>query len=85
MRPGTDSNRDHIVGRRHLEIQRLVDLGLQSLNVLVTDMATVFAQMRGDTISAGRDRKLCRAHRIGMAAAARIADGRNMVDVHAKT
>ena len=84
MRPGLERDRDHFVGRRHLEIERLGDLGLQPLNVVVADMAAVLAQMRGDAIGAGRDRELCRAHRIGMAAAARIADGRDMVDVHAE-
>ncbi len=69
---GPDCNRDHVVGRRHLEIQRLVDLGLQSLNVLVANMATVFAQMRGDAVGTGRDRKLCGPYRIRMASAARI-------------
>ena len=85
MRPGAERDRDHLVGRRHLEIQRLVDLGLQARDVVVADMAAVFAQMRGDAVGAGLDRELRGAHRIGMAAAARIADGRDMIDVDAET
>ena len=72
------------VGRRHLEIQRLGDLGLQPRHVLVADMAAVLAQMRGDAVGAGLDRDQRGAHRIGMSAAARVAQGRDVVDVDAK-
>ena len=47
-------------------------------------MAAVLAQMRGDAVGAGRDRELGRAHRIGMAPAARIADGGDVVDIDAE-
>ncbi len=84
MRPRLDRDRDHLVGRRHFEVERLGDLGLQARDVVVADMPAILAQMRGDAVGAGLDRELRRLHRIGMRAAARIADGRNVVDVDAK-
>ena len=47
-------------------------------------MAAVLAQMRGDAVGAGRDRELGRAHRIGMAPAARVADGGDVIDIDAE-
>ena len=71
-----ERDRHHLVGRRHLEVERLGDLGLEPRHVVVADVAAVLAQMRGDAVGAGLDRELRGAHRIGMRAAARIADGR---------
>ena len=76
---------EHLFGRRHFEIERLVDLGFQPRDIVVADMAAVLAQMRGDAVGAGSDRELGRAHRIGMAPAARIADGGDVIDVDAET
>ena len=84
VRAGLERDGDHLVGRRHFEIERLVDLGLQPRDVVVADMAAVLAQMRGDAVGAGRDRELGRAHRIGMAPAARVADGGDVIDVDAE-
>ena len=72
------------VGRRHFEIERLVDFRLQARDVVVADVAAILAQMRGDAVGAGRDRELGRAHRIGMAPAARVADGGDVVDIDAE-
>ena len=84
VRLGLERDADHFLGRRHFEIQRLVDLGLEPRDVVVADMAAVLAQMRGDAVGARRDRKLGRAHRIGMAPAARVADGGDVIDVDAE-
>ena len=75
---------DHVVGRRHFEIQRLVDLGLEPRDVVVADVAAVLAQMRGDAVGARGHGELRGAHRIGMPPAPRIADGGDVVDIHAK-
>jgi hypothetical protein len=40
--------------------------------------------MRRDAVGAGGDRDRRRAHRVRVRAAARIADGRDMVDVDAQ-
>jgi hypothetical protein len=47
-------------------------------------MATILAQMRGYAVSAGRQRHLRRAQRIGQGAAARIAQSGDVINVHAK-
>src|SRR5262249_17081999 len=62
----------------------LVYFCLQPCNIVVTNMAAVFAKMSRDTIAAGRDRKLGRAHRVRMAPSARIADGGDVIDIDAK-
>ena len=49
-----------------------------------TDVAAILAQMRGDAVGAGGDRDLGGVHRIGMPAAARVAHGRDMIDVDAE-
>ena len=85
VRPGPQRDRDHLRGRRHLQVERLGDLGLEAGNVVVADVAAVFAQMRGDAVGARRDRQLGGAHRIGMPAAARVADGGDVVDVDAES
>ncbi len=77
-------DRGHLLGRRHFEIERLVDFGFQPRDVVVADMAAVLAQMRGDAVGARRDREFGRAHRIGMAPAARIADGGDVIDIDAE-
>ena len=84
MRLGLQRDRDHVVGRRHFEIERLGNLGLQPRDVVVADVAAILAQMRGDAVGAGLLGELGRAHRIGMTAAARVADGGDMIDVDAK-
>ena len=66
------------------KLSGLVDLGLEPRDVVVADVAAILAQMRGDAVGAGLDRDLRRAHRIGMAPAARIADGGDVVDVDAE-
>ena len=72
------------VGRRHFKIERLVDFRFQARDVVVANVATIFAQMCGDAVAAGRDRKLGSAHRIRMAPAARVADGGDVIDIDAK-
>ena len=48
-------------------------------------MAAVFAQVRGDPVTAASRNDFRRAHRIGMVPAARVADGGDVIDVHAQT
>ena len=84
MRLGGECDRDHLVGRRHFEIQRLANGSLQPLHVVVADVAAIFAQMRGDPVGAGGNGEQGRAQRIWHAAAARIAQGRDMIDIDAE-
>ena len=75
---------EHLLGRRHFEVQRQVDLGHQPVDVAVGDVAPVLAQVRGDAVGAGLGGDVRGAHRIGMVAAARVPDGRDVVDVDAQ-
>ena len=50
VRRGLERDLEHFLGRRHFEIERLVDLGLQPRHVVVADVAAVLAQMRGDAV-----------------------------------
>ena len=75
---------DHLVRRRHLEVERLRQFGGESRHVDVADMAAILAQMRRDPVRAGCDGKMRGADRVGQGAAARITDGRDVIDVHAQ-
>ena len=74
----------HLVGRRHLQVERTRQLGLEPGDVVVGDVAAILAQVRGDAVGAGLDGEMRGAQRIGMAAAARVADGGDVVDVDAE-
>ena len=61
-----------------------VDGGLQPHDVVIDDVAAIFAQVRGDAVGSGRDRNFGGLHRIRMPAAARIAHGGDVIDVDAE-
>ena len=75
---------DHFRRRRHFEIERLADARLEPRDVVVDDVTAILAQVRGDAVGAGGDRDLRGLQRIGVAAAARVAHGRDMIDVDAE-
>ena len=52
MGPMAQRDLQHLLGRRHLQIERQVDLGHQPVDVVVGDVPAVFAQMGGDSVSA---------------------------------
>ena len=85
MRLGRKRDPQHLLGRRHLEIQRLGDFRLEPRHVVVADVAAILAQMRGDAVGAGLDRGKRRAHRIGIAAAPRVAQGGDVIDIDSET
>ena len=74
----------HVLGGRHLEIQRLRYLGLQAGHVAVADMAAVLAQMRGDAVGACLDRRERGPHRIRPFAAPCVTQGGDVVDIDAE-
>ncbi len=84
MRLVPERDFEHRLGRRHFEIERHRQLARQTRNVVVGDVAAVFAQMGGDAVGAGLGRQPGGAHRIGMPPAARVADGGDVIDVDAK-
>ena len=74
----------HVLGRRHLEIQRLGYFGLQPSHVAVADVAAILPQMRGDAVGAGLDRSQRGAHRVRPLTAPRVAQGCDVIDVDAE-
>ena len=75
---------EHLVGGGHLEVEGPGQLALETGDVVVGDVAAILAQVRGDAVGAGLDGKVGGAQRIGMPAAARVADGGDVVDVDAQ-
>ena len=75
---------NHLLGRRHLEVQRQSDRSDQPGDVVVDDVAPVLAQMGGDPVGSGSLGDLGGADRIRVDPAARVADRRDMVDVDSK-
>ena len=84
MRAGVERDRQHLVGRRHLQIERDRQFGGEPRDVAVGDMAPVLSQVRGDAVGTRLRSEQRRAHRIGIAGAARVADGRDVIDVDAQ-
>ena len=74
----------HLVGRGHLEVNWQAYLAHDRIEICVSDMAAVFAQMHGYAVAARCLHNAHRTHWIRMLAAARIADGRDMVDIDAE-
>ncbi len=76
----------HLVGDGHLEVQRPPaapgDHG-QRVDVGVGDVAAILAQVGGDAVGAGGQGHLGGADGIGIALAARVPHGGDVVDVDA--
>ena len=77
-------NRDHLVGRRHLEIELDMREFTKAADILILDVTTVFAQMHRDAVGPAQVSFDRGPDRIGFIGAARLADGSHMVDVDAE-
>ena len=66
VRPMPERDRQHLVGRRHLEIERQGEPVHQPADVGVGDVAAILAKMRGDAVGAGLLGDQRGAHRIGL-------------------
>jgi hypothetical protein len=75
----------HFLRRRHFEIERPRQFVLEARYIGIRDVAAIFAKVRGDAIGSPFNREVRGAQRVGMHAAARIAQRRNVIDVDAKT
>jgi hypothetical protein len=75
----------HLGRRGHFEIERFWDFGLQPRHVGIANVAPILAQMRGDAVDTGIDRRKRNAHRIGPRAASRVAQGGDVIDIESKT
>jgi hypothetical protein len=81
MRLRLERDCEHLIGRRHLEIERLVNFSPQSRDVFVTNVTPILSQMRGNSVSPCSYRQSRRADGIRMPPAPRVADGGDMVDI----
>ena len=72
---------DHLVARRHLEVQLAAHRSAQALEVAVLDVPPVAAQVNGDAGGTGGLGDRGRLDRIRIVAAPRLAQGGDMVDV----
>ena len=85
MRLVLQRDADHLGRGGHLEIERDLELAHQPVDVGVDDVPAILAQVRGDAVGAGCGGDQGRAQRIGELAATRVADGGDVIDVHAET
>jgi hypothetical protein len=68
----------------HLKIERLLNPRLETCDVIVTDMAAVFAQMCRNAVGTCGDGDLGGTQRVGVTAAAGVTDRRHVVDIDAQ-
>ena len=85
MRTVPKGDFQHLLGRSHFQIERQVCRCLNAGEVIIADMSAIFAQVSGDAIAADPGDDFGRAHRVRMIAAARIADGGHVINVHAQS
>ena len=71
----------HIIGCCQFEIERNFERSAQPVYIVIGDMAPILAQMGGDAVRSGLGGVCGRAHRIRMAAAARVSDRGDMIDI----
>jgi hypothetical protein len=83
MRPRRKRNAQHLIGGSHFQIDRQLRID-QTGQIVVVDVTSVFAQMRGNAVSPRLHGKLRGAYGIGVRPAARISDRCDVVDIHAK-
>ena len=74
----------HLVGRCHLEVEGQFQRLHQPVDVVVRDVAAVFAEMGGDAVRARLFGELRGPDRVGVGAAAGIPHGGHVVDIHAE-
>jgi hypothetical protein len=81
MRSMPQGDLQHLLRRRHLQVERNGQLLGEAGNIVVGNVPPILAQMRGDAVRARVLRDQCRTHGIGVGRAARIPDRRDMVDI----
>ena len=84
MRAVTECDGEHFRRRRHFQVQRHGQPRHQRFDVRVANVAAVFAQVGGDAVGTRGDGGERGAQGVRMFAAARVADGCDVVDVHAE-
>jgi len=77
-------NRNHFVGRGHLEIKHRGDGLAETLNIGIAYVAPVFTKMRRDALGTSAKTRERRLNRIGVRGASRIPQRSHMVDIDMK-
>ena len=72
---------EHFVGAGHLEIEDGRHRCGESLDVVVLNVAAIFAQVRGDAVGAGALADNGSLNRVRLRAAARLSHRRDVIDV----
>ena len=75
---------DHLIGRRHFQIQLDVRQLAQMAHIGVLDMAPVLTQMYGNSIRTAQVGFHRRPNRIGFVGLSRLADCGDVVDIYAE-
>ena len=84
MRPRFDGDAQHFFRGGHFQIERFWDFGLEPRDIVVANVAAIFAQMRRDAIGSSRDCGVRGSDRIGVAPAPRIPKRSHVIDIHPK-
>jgi hypothetical protein len=80
----SQGDRQHFIGCGHFQIDRQADRAGQRGKIIISDMSAIFAQVDGDAVRASRRGDFSSTQWTRMDAAARIADGGDMIDVYAQ-
>ena len=77
------SKRDlqHLLGGRHLQIERQVNLFREPSNIVVGDVSSILAKMRGNAIRAGLRCQARRTDWVWMAPTPGVSNSGNVIDI----
>ena len=84
FRPGRAGDADHLVSRRHFQVELDLRRFLEPADVGILDVPAILAQMHGDAIGAAQMRLDGAPDGIGFVSAPGLADGGDVVDVDAE-
>jgi hypothetical protein len=79
-----ESDLQHLLGNRHLEIHAGLQYSMHSLEITILDMPAVFTQVQRDAVGSRLLRHQRCIHRVRIAGTARLSYGRYVIDVDAK-
>ena len=84
LRQNARGNGEHFLGHCHFQVHAGLQSLTQDFHIGVLNVAPILAQVQGDGIRAGGLRHQGGMHRAGIARAARLAHGGDMIDINAE-
>jgi hypothetical protein len=84
MRDMPQGDREHLLGRSHLEVEWSREFPFQAGDVCIGNVTPIFSEVCGDSVRPSLNGEMCCAQRVRVPATARIANGRDVVDVDPK-